>query len=58
MDRQAPTDSFDTRHVRDSVARLIASTARVTDPNWVGVFHLRGRRREDINRYLPDPVDA
>jgi ectoine hydroxylase-related dioxygenase (phytanoyl-CoA dioxygenase family) len=40
------------------VARVIASTTRITDANWVGVFHLRGRRREDINRYLPDPVDA
>lgn len=40
------------------VARVIAPTTRVTDPGWAGVFHLRGHRREDINRYLPDPVNA
>lgn len=40
------------------VARVIASTTRVTDSNWAGVFHLRGRRREDINRYLQDSPDA
>lgn len=37
------------------VARVIAASTRVTDPNWPGVHHLRGRRREDVNRYLPDP---
>jgi len=40
------------------VARVIASTTRITDPDWAGVFHLRGRRREDISRYLPELPDA
>lgn len=38
------------------VVRVIAATTRITDPNWPGVFPLRGARREDINRYLPEPA--
>jgi phytanoyl-CoA hydroxylase len=40
------------------VARIIAAGTRVTDPHWPGVFHLHGQRREDRNRYLPDPSHA
>ncbi|NQU40049.1 MAG: phytanoyl-CoA dioxygenase family protein [Lentisphaerae bacterium] len=39
------------------IIRVIASSTRITDPNWPGVFHLRGNRREDVNRYLPDPAN-
>ena len=38
------------------VIRVIASSTRITDPQWPGVFHLRGQRREDVNRYLPEPI--
>jgi ectoine hydroxylase-related dioxygenase (phytanoyl-CoA dioxygenase family) len=38
------------------VIRVISSHTRVTDPDWKGVYHLRGARREDLNRYLPVPV--
>jgi ectoine hydroxylase-related dioxygenase (phytanoyl-CoA dioxygenase family) len=38
------------------VVRVIRSSTRITDPSWPGVFHLRGRRREDVNRYLPEPA--
>ncbi|MEZ5278406.1 MAG: phytanoyl-CoA dioxygenase family protein [Opitutaceae bacterium] len=38
------------------VIRIIAASTKVTDPNWPGVFHLRGEPREDVNRYLPEPV--
>lgn len=39
------------------VVRVISAHTRVTDPNWKGVFHLRGTRREDVNTYLPTPGD-
>ncbi len=38
------------------VIRVIASSTKITDPNWPGVFHLRGQRRPDVNRYLPEPA--
>jgi ectoine hydroxylase-related dioxygenase (phytanoyl-CoA dioxygenase family) len=38
------------------VIRVIAASTKVTNPAWPGVFHLRGRRREDVNRYLPEPA--
>lgn len=38
------------------VIRVISSHTRVTDPDWKGVYHLRGARHEDLNRYLPVPV--
>ncbi|HZO90679.1 MAG TPA: phytanoyl-CoA dioxygenase family protein [Chthonomonadaceae bacterium] len=37
------------------VIRVISAHTRVTNPDWKGVFHLRGRRREDLNTYLPTP---
>lgn len=38
------------------VIRVIRSTTKITDPNWPGVFHLRGQRRPDVNPYLPEPA--
>jgi phytanoyl-CoA hydroxylase len=37
------------------VIRVISAHTRVTNPEWRGVYHLRGARREDLNRYLPTP---
>lgn len=37
------------------VIRVISAHTKVTDPDWKGVFHLRGARREDLNTYLPTP---
>lgn len=38
------------------VARVISASTRVTDADWPGVFHLCGKKRKDVNTYLPDPV--
>ena len=45
-----------TRWRLNLVIRVIASSTRITDPAWPGVFHLRGQRREDVNQYLPEPA--
>ncbi len=37
------------------VVRVISAHTRVTNPDWKGVFHLRGARREDLNTYLEIP---
>ena len=38
------------------VVRVIASSTRVTAPDWPGVFPLAGTVRADVNRILPDPA--
>jgi ectoine hydroxylase-related dioxygenase (phytanoyl-CoA dioxygenase family) len=37
------------------VIRVISAHTKVTNPDWKGVFHLRGTRRDDLNTYLPRP---
>src|SRR5262249_42263966 len=37
------------------VIRVISAHTKVTNPDWKGVFHLRGAKREDLNTYLPIP---
>ncbi len=49
-----PNGSID-RWRLNLVIRVIAASTKVTHTAWPGVFHLRGKRREDINRYLPEP---
>jgi phytanoyl-CoA hydroxylase len=51
----APNDSKDMWRL-NLVARVISASTRVTDADWPGVFHLCGKKREDVNTYLPDPV--
>lgn len=47
-------NTSDTKWRLSLVARIIRASTKVTDPDWPGVFHLAGRRREDINRYRPE----